>query len=97
MKEKDYIIKDSIGVDAADVLNLRTEEEMVNNTAVHAKWEYGVIVEEIEIRNETYQFKTPGYFCSCCKGDALENGDKQMLTKYCPHCGAKMENGEDYK
>lgn len=106
----------TVGVDAADVLNLRTEEEMVNNTAVHAKWEYvndSYWYEEIDEYGIPVEYYNPiKYFkCSCCGQEALmaehhdidnkttEEDIKKWtyLTKYCPHCGAKMENGEDYE
>lgn len=32
-------------------------------------------------------------FCSECGGDALENhGEDYVWSRFCPHCGANMEN-----
>lgn len=37
-----------------------------------------------------------GCFCSECGLDSLLNGnEKDAPSKYCPHCGAKMDGGED--
>ena len=34
-----------------------------------------------------------GAFCSECGGDALENTvEDYVWSRFCPHCGAKMEN-----
>lgn len=37
-----------------------------------------------------------GYICSVCKEEAVYDcNDEFVLSKYCPNCGAKMENDED--
>lgn len=47
---------------------------------VHGKWIYG---EDIDIQ------------CSVCGADALTEGDyRQIKSRYCPNCGAKM-SGEN--
>lgn len=44
---------------------------------VHGKWIYG---EDIDIQ------------CSVCGADALTEGDyRQIKSRYCPNCGAKMD------
>lgn len=46
---------------------------------VHGRWKYGDDVDLI---------------CSECGGDALSDWTcQQICTKYCPHCGAKMDGG----
>lgn len=50
--------------------------------AIHAKW-----VEE-------YDFGGSSYYCSNCKEDALtkvETDYDYVCSKYCPHCGARMD------
>lgn len=34
-----------------------------------------------------------GWVCSCCKGSVYQMTYEPY--KYCPHCGAKMDGGED--
>lgn len=37
-----------------------------------------------------------GYICSACKEEAVYDcNDEFILSKYCPHCGAKMDGGAD--
>ena len=44
---------------------------------VHARWIYG---EDVDIQ------------CSACGADALTEGDyRQIKSRYCPNCGAKMD------
>lgn len=44
---------------------------------VHGRWIYG---EDVDIQ------------CSVCGADALTEGDyRQIKTRYCPNCGAKMD------
>lgn len=44
---------------------------------VHGKWVYG---EDVDIQ------------CSVCGVDALTEGDyRQVKSRYCPNCGAKMD------
>lgn len=44
---------------------------------VHGRWIYG---EDIDIQ------------CSVCGADALTEGDyRQVKSRYCPNCGAKMD------
>lgn len=48
---------------------------------VHGKWVYG---EDVDIQ------------CSVCGVDALTEGDyKQVKSRYCPNCGAKMDLKEE--
>lgn len=48
---------------------------------VHGKWVYG---EDVDIQ------------CSVCGVDALTEGDyKQVKSRYCPNCGAKMDLEEE--
>ena len=48
---------------------------------VHGKWIYG---EDIDIQ------------CSVCGADALTEGDyRQIKSRYCPNCGAKMDLKEE--
>lgn len=36
-----------------------------------------------------------GYICSVCKEEAVYDcNDEFVLSKYCPHCGAKMDGGD---
>lgn len=44
---------------------------------VHGRWVYG---EDVDIQ------------CSVCGADALTEGDyRQVKSRYCPNCGAKMD------
>lgn len=48
---------------------------------VHGKWVYG---EDVDIQ------------CSVCGVDALTEGDyRQVKSRYCPNCGAKMDLKEE--
>lgn len=48
---------------------------------VHGKWVYG---EDVDIQ------------CSVCGVDALTEGDyRQVKSRYCPNCGAKMDLEEE--
>ena len=48
---------------------------------VHGKWVYG---EDVDIQ------------CSVCGVDALTEGDyRQVKSRYCPNCGAKMDLREE--
>ncbi len=48
---------------------------------VHGKWAYG---EDVDIQ------------CSVCGVDALTEGDyRQVKSRYCPNCGAKMDLKEE--
>ena len=48
---------------------------------VHGTWVYG---EDVDIQ------------CSVCGVDALTEGDyKQVKSRYCPNCGAKMDLKEE--
>ena len=48
---------------------------------VHGRWVYG---EDVDIQ------------CSVCGADAFTEGDyRQVKSRYCPNCGAKMDLTED--
>ena len=37
-----------------------------------------------------------GYICSACKEEAVYDcNDNFVLSNYCPHCGAKMDGGDN--
>ena len=47
---------------------------------VHGRWVYG---EDVDIQ------------CSVCGADAFTEGDyRQVKSRYCPNCGAKMDLGD---
>lgn len=41
--------------------------------------------------------KSKVYKCSNCGRYALEWGGQLMMSRYCPNCGAKMAESEDYE
>ena len=57
---------------------------------VHAKWEKDP--DERRISGHIYDYR-----CSACHGSAHKGyyGNKDYFTRYCHHCGAKMELGKE--
>ena len=52
----------------------------------HGKW----------LLRESDGYTRDFYYCSRCKGEALQDGDgDDVLSRYCPHCGARMAKGKD--
>ena len=45
-----------------------------------------------------YGNPTAFHYCSECKEQArADERGNEILSKYCPHCGAKMDEGEEYE
>jgi hypothetical protein len=42
-----------------------------------------------------YSEKLLGHVCSACGNPAYWNEDKELLTNYCPNCGAKMTEPQE--
>ena len=62
----------------------------------HGKW---ILLRESEITGFNPEFAgldpIGGYQCSNCKEVAiLDCNDEFVLSRYCPHCGAKMDRKE---
>lgn len=82
-----------INTDAAEVLDSIDEQPTVDAVeVVHGRWE--------DMWDGKYA--NPRYRCSVCKEKAnyksvqdelLSWHDVQVLTPYCPYCGAKMDGG----
>lgn len=50
---------------------------------VHGKW----VEKTGEVNDATFYW----YECSNCEGRPLKQWNETMLSDYCPHCGAKMD------
>ena len=37
------------------------------------------------------------HYCSNCRGDAIDGDFDEILTTFCPNCGARMEFKKDQK
>ena len=64
---------------------------------VHGGW-IPLLESEISGWNPEFAGKDPigGYMCSVCKEEAIYDcNDEFVLSKFCPHCGAKMDGGGD--
>ena len=35
------------------------------------------------------------HYCSNCRGDAIDGDFDEILTTFCPHCGAEMKGGAE--
>lgn len=81
--ERDFVldvVKRTSGDYAAAFCEIAHHKAADVAPVVHGKWIYG---EDIDIQ------------CSVCGADALTEGDyRQIKSRYCPNCGAKM-SGEN--
>lgn len=77
-KEKAAVLSFLIKLPTADVQEVK-----------HAKW----IKDERQKRDDGEIYD---YCCSLCRGAATEGdyGNYDVLTDFCPHCGAKMDGWE---
>lgn len=78
--ERDFVldvVKRTSGDYAAAFCEIAHHKAADVAPVVHGKWAYG---EDIDIQ------------CSVCGVDALTEGDyRQVKSRYCPNCGAKMD------
>lgn len=78
--ERDFVldvVKRTSGDYAAAFCEIAHHKAADVAPVVHGKWIYG---EDIDIQ------------CSVCGADALTEGDyRQIKSRYCPNCGAKMD------
>lgn len=78
--ERDFVldvVKRTSGDYAAAFCEIAHHKAADVAPVVHGKWIYG---EDIDIQ------------CSVCGADALTEGDyRQIKSRYCPSCGAKMD------
>lgn len=78
--ERDFVldvVKRTSGDYAAAFCEIAHHKATDVAPVVHGKWIYG---EDIDIQ------------CSVCGADALTEGDyRQIKSRYCPNCGAKMD------
>ena len=81
-------------IKAADVDKAPTVEAV---PVVHGYWREAHMSERTGYNPALSSYYDPvyGHVCSLCGGDAIINdcGD-ELLTKYCPNCGAKMDGEE---
>lgn len=82
--ERDFVldvVKRTSGDYAAAFCEIAHHKAADVAPVVHGKWIYG---EDIDIQ------------CSVCGADALTEGDyRQIKSRYCPNCGAKMDLEEE--
>lgn len=78
--ERDFVldvVKRTSGDYAAAFCEIAHHKAADVAPVVHGKWAYG---EDVDIQ------------CSVCGVDALTEGDyRQVKSRYCPNCGAKMD------
>lgn len=78
--ERDFVldvVKRTSGDYAAAFCEIAHHKAADVAPVVHGKWGYG---EDVDIQ------------CSVCGVDALTEGDyRQVKSRYCPNCGAKMD------
>ncbi len=82
--ERDFVldvVKRTSGDYAAAFCEIAHHKAADVAPVVHGKWAYG---EDVDIQ------------CSVCGVDALTEGDyRQVKSRYCPNCGAKMDLKEE--
>ncbi len=82
--ERDFaldVVKRTSGDCAAAFYEIAHHKAVDVAPVVHGKWAYG---EDVDIQ------------CSVCGVDALTEGDyRQVKSRYCPNCGAKMDLKEE--
>lgn len=82
--ERDFVldvVKRTSGDYAAAFCEIAHHKAADVAPVVHGKWVYG---EDVDIQ------------CSVCGVDALTEGDyRQVKSRYCPNCGAKMDLKEE--
>ena len=64
---------------------------------VHGRW-IPVYESEITGWDPAVAGRDPigGYICSACKEESIYDcNDEFVLSNYCPHCGAKMDGGDN--
>lgn len=60
--------------------------ETIPSSDIHGRW----------VLDERYEDWADTYVCSICGRRALTDGDYRWEpSKYCPHCGAKMDEEEE--
>lgn len=96
-----YIDADKLGIDYAnpDIFENKGYADGWNSAIALIKNAPTENVQEIRSGKWQEQYATGTYFCLECGNDALyscirynsETTIKEVLSDYCPHCGAKME------
>lgn len=71
---------------------IHMDENAISADTVVTDLKYAIPAADVEpVRHGTWNGKTLSTFvCSCCGRYSL------LQTNYCPHCGAKMDGGENH-
>ena len=84
----EYTDKDHIWIDKTQFISLGRVNKMI--------WEHRErVAEEYKRKKGTWIKSELGYYCSQCNVGSDFYKDYTEVIKFCPFCGAEMENGHD--
>ena len=80
------------GIESA-IAQLRKAPTVDAVEVVHGRWEPDLD----HLDGQPYKDEWYGYIfkCSACGGTMMGDGDLVCRDNYCPHCGAKMDGGNE--